>query len=70
MLLRKITLLITIAPLALLGGCFAPTSLSCVNDEEEGYISLTNLKDQDPILIKSYADLCSFNLKEQDNATP
>lgn len=62
MFLRKFANLIVLASLGGLGGCFAPTSLTCTNEgNAEAYVSLDNLKDQDPILIRSYAELCGFN---------
>ena len=45
----------------LLVGCsISPTSLSCGVDGDESYVTLENLKDNNPQTIKTYAAICGF----------
>jgi len=61
--------LITIL-LACLGGCsLAPTSLSCGTESNASYVTLENLKDNNPQTIKNYAALCNFNNEAKTDET-
>lgn len=55
----KVTLASLLA--SLLAGCsIAPTSLSCGVDGDASYVTLENLKDNNPQTIKTYAEICGF----------
>lgn len=65
--MKQIILILLTLSLALLGGCsIAPTSLSCGTDKDASYVTLENLKDNSPQTIKTYGDLCAFNMENNE----
>lgn len=65
-----ITALLTLSFVSVLGGCsLSPSALTCGTDDGASYVTLENLKNTNPQVLKSFGELCGFDYEQQTGAS-